>query len=106
MWIGFSIWSAVTVIFLVLAARSFRSEEAAGFFAGVTPPKVTDIRRYNRAVGRIWLVYGVMYELLGVPILFMEQNSPWFLVIILGAVFWTIALVVTYVITENKYRTR
>ena len=40
----------------------------------------------------------------GIPFLFLEQNSPWFLVVVLAVVFWLIGLMIAYIKTESKYK--
>ena len=41
---------------------------------------------------------------MGIPFLFFEQNSPIFLVIILGVVILLIAMMIAYVRIEARYK--
>ena len=75
---------------------TWKAEKAAGFFAGVEPPKVRDVRKYNHAVGVLWFAYAAAFELLGLPLLFLKQNRAGFLLSVLGVVGITIALVAAY----------
>lgn len=102
--IGFTIWSLVALIFLIIAIVDFRSEKPVGFYTGVKPPEVSDVKKYNRAVGIIWLVYFAVFELLGLTLLFYEQNSPAFIIPILGVVFLTIGIIVAYNMVLAKYK--
>lgn len=102
--IGFVIWSIVAVLFLGIGLWSRKSEKAVGFFSNTKPPEVTDIAKYNKAVSIIWFVFAIILELLGLPLLFLKQNSPLFLVVVLGTVFLVIGIIIAYIRIEGKYR--
>ena len=103
MLMGFLIWTACAVVLLVIGILSWISKKPAGFFAGVEPPKVTDVKKYNHAVGALWFVYTVLFELLGMPFLFYRQNSPQFIITLLGTVAITLGLVIGYHFILSKY---
>ena len=102
--IGFIIWSVVAIVLLGIGIWSWRSDKPVGFYTGVKPPEVNDVKKYNRSVGILWVVYALLFEVLGLPLQFLEQNNPGFLISILGAVFITIALVVVYngILARNR----
>ena len=50
MGIGFIIWSLITLILVGIGIWAWNAKEAAGFFAGIKPPKVKDIKKYNSSV--------------------------------------------------------
>ena len=102
--LGFIIWSLHTLIFIALGITCLRQKDAVGFFTFREAPKVTDVRKYNKAVAILWFVSGIIFEALGVPLLFLEQNSPLFVVVILGTFALIIGLIVVYTMIENKYR--
>jgi hypothetical protein len=102
--IGFVIWSAVSLMLLGIGIWTRRSEKPAGFFSGVRPPEVSDVRRYNRAVSVIWFIYTILFEMLGIPLLVLKQNSGGFIWSMLGVVFITIALPVAYNRVLLKYQ--
>ena len=104
--VAFIIWSICTAIFLGIAIISRRSEKPAGFFANVKPPEVNDIKSYNRAVSNIWIVGAVIFEILGIPFLFLEQNSPGFLLVVLAVPFWAIGMMAAYLKTSARYTKR
>ena len=81
--IAFIIWTLTALIFVAIGISSRIAKKPAGFFSGVKPPKVTDIKGYNRAVSIVWFVGAILLELMGVPLLFLEQNSAYFIFIIL-----------------------
>ena len=103
MLIGFIVWTACAVIMLVIGTLSWDSKKPAGFFAGVEPPKVTDVKKYNHSVAILWFVYGILFALLGLPFLSYKQNSPVFIFTLLGTVAITLGLVIAYHFILNKY---
>ena len=96
MMIGFIIWSSVAALITGIGIWSWNSTKPAGFYAGVTPPKVKDTAKYNHAVGMLWFVYAFLFEALGIPFLFQKQNSPVFLLSVLGTAAITIGLMTAY----------
>ncbi len=93
---GVIIWSIVALILAGLGIWAFVAKKPVGFYSGVKPPEVTDVKGYNRAVGILWIVYAVMFELLGISILFLDEKPLLFLVPILGTVVISIALPIAY----------
>ena len=55
---AFLIWTVISLILLGIGILDWRSEKAVGFFTGVKPPEVTDIRKYNHTVAVLWFVFG------------------------------------------------
>lgn len=72
------------------------------FFTFVKPPAVTDVNKYNRSVSRLWMIAAVIFEGMGVPLLFLEQNSPLFIPVILGVAAWVIGMMIAYFKIEAK----
>ena len=101
---GLITWSSVTILIIGIGIWSWKSKKPAGFYAGVEPPKVKNVRKYNHAVAFMWFAYAILFELLGLPFLFQKQNSPMFILTILGVVAITIALVIVYNRILAKYR--
>lgn len=65
---------------------------------------IEDVKGYNRALGKLWCVYGVLFTLIGLPLL-VGKNSGLIILPILGAMVISIAAMVVYVIgIEHKYR--
>ncbi len=101
---GFVIWSAVFVLLLGIGVWTRRSGKAAGFYTGVKPPEVTDRRAYNRSVSRLWFIYAVLFELLGVPFFFMKGNPALIAVTVFGVAAITVGLIIAYNRILRKYR--
>ncbi len=102
--IGFVIWSITALLIAVIGVCSLRASGPVGFFTFVQAPKVRDVRAYNRAVARIWFAFAAGMEILGLPLLYAEQNSPVFLLPVLGTPVLAIAAGIAYTIVENRYK--
>ena len=103
---GFLIWTVISLILIGIGILDWRSEKAVGFFTGVKPPEVTDVRKYNHAVAILWFVYAFLFELLGLPFLFLKQNSPGFLLCVLCVPLISILLMIAYAVILAKHRAR
>lgn len=102
--IAFIIWSIVAVLFLGIAINSWIANNEVGFFTFVKPPKVSDVKGYNHSVAILWTVGAVIFELFGIPFLFLEQNSPIFFLIVFGVVILIIGMMIAYQKIETKYK--
>lgn len=102
--IGFIIWSIVTILFVGIGISCRKSNEPIGFFTGCKPPEIENVVQYNRAVSKLWFVVAGVYEIMGVPLLFLEQNSLLFIPIIFGVVLELIIMMVVYLRIEAKYK--
>lgn len=105
---AFMIWVFLGGIMVVYGICAFRSKKAVpfSFWANAEMFKVNNVRAYNRAVGKLWCAFGVVFVLLGLPLL-GGQNSPYFIISILGCMAETVAAMILYVtVIEKKYRVR
>lgn len=102
---AFAIWSAVSVMIIIIGIVTMRMKKPAGFFANVpAPEKVTDTKAYNRSLGTLFICYGILVCLCGLPLL---KQKPGALIIItmLGTVFSTLALILIYTgVIAPKYK--
>lgn len=103
MMLGFILWSIVALIFVAIGISGLKSKEAVGFFTGVKAPAVDDVKKYNRAVSVLWFVSAVLLEITGIPLLFFEQNSPIFILMIFGSVAIVIGMTIGYIKIEHRY---
>lgn len=102
--IGFIIWAIVGCIMIGFGVSAFFSKKAVGFWANVKTFPVKDIRKYNRATGNLFIIYGVIFIVLGIPLL-DGQNSPYILLSVLGVMLETIAIMAVYsLVITKKYR--
>lgn len=102
--IGFIIWLICCLIFVHIGILALKAKEPVGFFAQSEPPKVKDIKAYNKAVAKIWFFFAVGMLLLGIPLIIGGQNSPLIIISILGAMFLSIGICVIYLFVEKKYK--
>lgn len=63
--IGFVIWLVVGVIIIGLGIRAYLSRKVICFWANIKPISVNDIMGYNRAVGKLFVIYRILAENLG-----------------------------------------
>lgn len=102
--IGFVIWAIVGFIIIGLGIRAYFSRKLVGFWANIKPISVNDITGYNRAVGKMFVIYGGILIALGLPLL-SGQNSPFILLSVLGVMIETIVIMAVYSLCiERKYK--
>ena len=101
--IAFVIWSAVAAVMLAIGMVTRRSAKPAAFFAGVNAPKVRDAKGYNRAVSRLWFIYAAVLEVIGLPLIYVQQNDPLVMIPVVAAMGATIWLIAAYSRVEQKY---
>lgn len=102
--VGFIIWSIVAVIFIIIGINAWKSKQEVGFFTFSKPPKMKDVIKYNHAVGKLWFLFAFFLEVIGIPFLFVKQNSPIFIFIVFGVMLLVIAMIISYLKIEEKYR--
>lgn len=102
--IAFVIWTLVALVFVVIGISSWRAEEEIGFFTGVKPPKMRDVKAYNHAVAKLWWVFSFLFEVIGLPLIVIEQNNPIALIIAVFVPFLIIGIIIAYKKIELKYK--
>ena len=100
---GFFIWTLITLIFVYIGITIRKSNIPVNLFTFGDAPKVNDIKRYNKAVSNLWLVFTILFEMIGISLLFIKQNSPFIILIVLGVVFLVIGMMVMHTKIESKY---
>lgn len=102
--IGFLIWAMVGCAMIGIGIHDFYSKKKVGFWANAKTFPVNDIKGYNRATGKLFIAYGLVFVLLGIPLL-CGQNSPLILLSVLGVMTETIVIMVIYsTVITKKYR--
>ncbi len=101
--IAFIIWSIAAVLFLGIGVSARKSKEAVGFFTFAKPSVVTDVNKYNHSVSMLWIIAALILEILGVPFLFSEQNSPVFIPVVFGVFALVIGMMAVYLKIQAKY---
>lgn len=101
--IGFAICVIVGLLFVGIGLSSFKAKGPVGFWSNVKTVPIDDVKSYNKAVGKLWCVFGIVVIFLSLPML-AGQNSPLILLSIIGMMFEVIATMAVYMRIENKYR--
>lgn len=102
--IGFVIWCITGGFFIALGIYSLFSKKAIGFWANVKMFQVTDVKKYNRAMCILFCIMGVVFILLGFPLL-SKQNAVWILFSVIGVMLEVIVAMIIYTtIIEKKYK--
>ena len=104
--IGFIVWALVGCGFVGMGVCSFFAKKPAAFWANAEMFEVSDVKRYNAAMGKCWCVFGAVFIALGIPLL-AGQNTPLVLLSVLGVAAEVIAFMAVYtLVIEKKYRKR
>ena len=89
-----------------LGIFSFVSKKPIGFWANAEMFEVTDVKKYNAAMGKLFTSFGVGLIVLGLPLL-DGQNSALIIFSILGVMAEAIAAMVVYTtVIEKKYKVK
>lgn len=102
--IGFGIWCIVGLFFIALGVYALFSEKAVGFWANAEMFQVTDIKRYNKAMCKLFCIMGVIFIILGLPLLW-EEAVLWILLSCIGVMIEVIVAMIIYTtVIEKKYK--
>lgn len=103
---AFIIWAICGLIIIGIGICDLFSKKVVGFWANVKTTDVSDIKKYNCAVGKLIIIYGVIYIALGLPLL-CGQNSAYILLSVLGVFIETIVVMIIYsLVITNKYKVK
>lgn len=102
--IAFIIWVCIGLGFIVIGIFDYFSEKPVGFWANTKTVPIKDVKKYNRATGKLFFCFGTIFILLGLPLLYAEENSPLILLSIVGIMFEVIGVMIVYMKIEEKYR--
>ena len=101
---AFIICAILGLCFVVWGIYCFKASKPTGFWANADTPAITDVKKYNHAMGKLWITYGVVFILLCLPIL-GGQNSAGTIITVLGVAFESIISMAVYTVgIEPKYR--
>lgn len=102
--VAFIIWCLVGCLFLGIGVSCLFAKEATGFWANAETPEIADVKKYNRAMSKLWFAFGIIMIVLGIPLIY-GQNSPLLILTIVGLFVEVIVFMVIYVLViEKKYR--
>lgn len=103
---AFIIWSIVGLFFIVMGIYCMLSKKQKefGFWANADTFPVKNIKKYNAAIGKMWIVFGILFIITGLPLLNMK-NPISNVIIILGPMLLAMFTMIFYVLViERKYR--
>ena len=78
-----------------LGIKDMFSKNPVGFWANTETIKVKDVKDYNRASGLLFIIYGIIFVILGIPLL-DGQNTPYVLLSVIGVMVETIVIMAAY----------
>lgn len=96
-------WLLGCSVFVLFGTIAWNARQAVRFWNISQQIQVSNIKKYNHAVAKMWFVFALLLAVTGMPLL-TGQNSAWIVVTILGTMFLAIALMVVYIKIEKKYR--
>lgn len=101
---GFVIWVICGLLFVGIGIYDYMSKKQVGFWANFDVPEVEDVIGFNKAVGRLFIIYGVVFILIGIPLIpsIFYKNVLLVFIPIIGTVFETIWLMVYFVMKIEK----
>lgn len=83
--------------------KRYVSKNPVGFWANTETIKVKDVKGYNRASGLLFIIYGIIFVILGIPLL-EGQNTPYVLLSVIGVMVETIVIMAAYsLVIVKKY---
>lgn len=102
---AFSAFALIGLFFLIIGIRCFFSDKPSGFWANAEQFEVTDVRAYNNAMGKLWIVAAVLYTALGLPLLNPKNILPVILITIVGCMVVSIGIMIFFTtVIEPKYK--
>lgn len=105
-WMGFMVWCVCGLLMIGIGICALFSKKPVNFWANANVGEVNDVKRYNCAVAKLFCLYGMVFIVLGIPLL-AGQNSAWILLSSIGVMIESImAMVIDVLVIEKKYKKR
>lgn len=99
-------WEIIGAGFGTLGIYTLFSKKARRYWANVSKKiEVTDVKKYNRTAGALWLMFSAIFCLLGLPLL-IGQDTPWAILTCIGAMLDSIFIMAGLSLAEGKYEKR
>ncbi|MBP3544671.1 MAG: hypothetical protein J6J86_10620 [Lachnospiraceae bacterium] len=98
--IAFIIWALCGAMFVGVGFSALFAKKPMGFWANARMFEVEDVKSYNRAVAKLWFVYGVVFIVMGLPLL--QQNSPYIMLSVVGMMLETVGVMIVYTLVIDK----
>lgn len=96
----------VVLIFVIIGISMINTKDKPIKYLSNTKklPNVKDIRGYNKAIGKIFIIFALLLLPILSPVVLFSQNSKYSFLSILLMPFWVIGLIISCVFTEGKYK--
>ncbi|WP_329382569.1 hypothetical protein [Anaerofustis butyriciformans] len=96
----------VVLIFVIIGISMINTKDKPIQYLSNTKklPNVKNIRGYNKAIGKIFIIFALLLLPILSPIVLFSQNSKYSFLSILLMPFWVIGLIISCVFTEGKYK--
>ena len=104
--VAFVIWCVMGLVFIGMGIYDYHVKSARpfGFWSNVKVVEVRDVQAYNKALGKLFIAFGIVFIILGLPLL-TGQNSPWIIFSMVGVMVLAIISMAVYTVgIEGKYR--
>lgn len=102
--IAFAVWALIAIFFVGLGIYDYNAKKPVGFWANAPMFEVKDVKGYNHAVGRLFMIFGIVFMLLGLPLIFGESGVG-ILFTVIGTMFACIIMMAVYgVFITTKYK--
>lgn len=98
---------SVGLLFIGIGVFSLKSKKPVSFFTfyKVTENEVSDAKAYNKAVGILWVIYGVFWALLGSLFIFLGETIGGIFIMFLSFPS-VIVLILVYLRIKGKYEVK
>ena len=104
MWIGFTAWGVAGILMIGIGIWALFSKKPVNFWANTSVSEINNPKQYNYAVAKMICLYGIIFIILGIPLL-AGQNSAWILLSVIGVMIESIMAMIIYVLViEKKYK--
>ena len=96
----------VVLIFVIIGISMINTKDKPIQYLSNTKklPNVKDIRGYNKAIGKIFIIFALLLLPILSPVVLFAQNAKYSFLSILLMPFWVIGLIISCVFTEGKYK--
>ena len=103
-WIGFIAWGVAGILMIGIGIWALFSKKPVNFWANTSVSEINNPKQYNYAVAKLFCLYGIIFIILGIPLL-AGQNSAWILLSVIGVMIESIMAMIIYVLViEKKYK--
>ncbi len=103
-WMGFIAWGVAGILMIGIGICALFSKKPVNFWANARVSEINNPKQYNYAVAKLFCLYGIVFIILGIPLL-AGENSAWILLSVIGVMLESIMAMIIYVlVNEEKYK--